>query len=153
MEPHTIHNAALDVVPGSHRRGFIEHMPFININGLCKLMVPPKTMDELYREFGLVVIEGEPGDALFFHTNLVHGPSHNISPQGRMVVLSQMNTVGNEPPEALSSSLEFNLRRAEFEIHEAERRVDWFKRKFEDQLKADDLLFGPPVPEEEKMHD
>lgn len=150
LEPHTMRNAALHVIPGSHRLGFIEHRPFININGLSKFMVPPETMDRLYREHGLVAIEADPGDALFFHTSLVHGSSHNISPVSRMVILSQLNTVGNEPAEVAASAREFNLRRAEFEMREAERRFRWFKRKYEQQLAAGEPTFGAPIPEEEK---
>jgi ectoine hydroxylase len=150
LDPHTIRNAALHVIPGTHRIGFIEHMPFININGLNKYMVPPATMDQLHRKHGLVVVEGEPGDALFFHAGLVHGSSHNISPEPRMVALSQLNTVGNEPSEVLSNARQFNLKRAELELREAERRYAWFKAKYEDQLKSDQLTFSAPIPDEEQ---
>ena len=150
LEPHTLRNAALHVVPGTHHLGFLEHQPFININGLSKFMVPPQTMDRLYREHGLVAVEGEPGDVLFFHTSLVHGSSHNISPQSRMVLLSQLNTVGNEPIEVSSNARAFNLRRAEAELREAERRYQWFKRKYEDQLKSEELTFSAPIPDREK---
>lgn len=150
LDPHTIRNAALHVLPGTHRLGFIEHEPFINTNGLAKCMVPPATMDRLHREHGLVVVEGEPGDALFFHACLVHGSSHNISPQPRKVLLSQLNTVGNEPPDVSVSARQFNLRRAELELREAERRHAWFKAKYENQLKADQLTFSAPIPEEER---
>ena len=149
LEPHTLRNAALHVLPGTHRRGFIEHKPFININGLSKFMVPPETLDRLYREHGLVTIEGEPGDVLFFHASLVHGSSHNISPQSRMALLSQLNTVGNEPVEVTTNARLFNLRRAECEIQEAQRRYHWFKGKYEDQLKLEELTFNAPIPEHE----
>jgi len=150
LEPHTQRNAALHVFPGTHRLGFIEHMPFININGLSKFMVPPETLDRLYREHGLVVVEGEPGDVLFFHTSLIHGSSHNISPHSRMVLLSQLNTVGNEPIDVTTNARLFNLQRAEFETQEAERRYHWFKRKYEDQLKSEALTFSAPIPEHEQ---
>jgi ectoine hydroxylase len=150
LDSHAMRNAALHVVPGSHRRGFIEHMPFININGLAKYMVPSVTMDCLYREHGVVTVEGEPGDAMFFHAALVHGSSHNISPHSRMIILSQLNTVGNEPIDVRSNARAFNLRRAEFELHEAERRYQWFKRKYEEQLQTESLTFSAPIPKEER---
>lgn len=150
LDSHAMRNAALHVVPGSHRHGFLEHMPFININGLAKYMVPPATMDGLCREHGLLTVEGEPGDAMFFHAALVHGSSHNISPHSRMIILSQLNTVGNEPVDVLSQAREFNLRRAAFELEEATRRYEWFKRKYEDQRKSQDLTFCAPIPEEER---
>jgi ectoine hydroxylase len=150
LEPHNIKNAALHMMPGTHKYGYIEHEPFVNINGLAKYQVPPKTLDRLYEKHGLVVVDANPGDVLFFHTSVVHGSSHNISNQGRMIILSQLNTVGNEPTEVSQNARLFNLRRAEFEMKEAERRYNWFKEKYERQLASEDLTFSAPIPEEEK---
>lgn len=150
LDSHAMRNAALHVVPGSHRAGFVEHLPFININGLAKYMVPPATMDRLYREHGLLTVEGEPGDVMFFHAALVHGSSHNISPHSRMIILSQLNTVGNEPVDVLSNAREFNLRRAEFEVREAERRLAWFSRKYDEQANSAEPTFTAPIPKEER---
>lgn len=153
LDPHTVRNAALHVIPRSHQLGAIEHAPFINVNGLAKFMVPPGTLDRLHAEHGLVAIEGEPGDAVFFHARLVHGSSHNISPHPRMVILSQLNLVGNEPSEAASRARQFNLRRAEFELREAERRHTALKRKYETQVASDAPTFAPPVPERERRRE
>lgn len=150
LDPHHLRNAALQVIPETHKLGFVEHDPFININGLSKYMVPPQTLSDLADKHGVVSIEAEPGDALFFHTSLIHGSSHNASPQSRGVILSQMNTVGNEPVDVNSNARDFNLRRAQREMEEAERRYEWFKKKYEDQLASEDLTFSAPVPEEEK---
>jgi ectoine hydroxylase len=150
LEPHTVRNAALHIMPGTHRIGIIEHAPFININGLAKSMVPPATLSRLQRTHGLVAIEGEPGDAVFFHAGVVHGSSHNISPQPRSVVISQLNVVGNEPVEVESNAREFNLQRSEFELREAERRLAWFRRKRDEQQAATDVTFAAPIPEHER---
>jgi ectoine hydroxylase len=150
LEPHNLRNAALHVLPGTHRQGFIEHEPFININGLAKYMVPPATMDRLVQDHGILAIDAEPGDALFFHTSLVHGSSHNISQHGRMIMLAQLNTVGNEPTEVSTNARLFNLRRAEMEMKEAERKLEYYRAKYEKQLASEELTFAPPVPAEEK---
>jgi ectoine hydroxylase len=150
LDSHAMRNAALHVVPGSHRGGFVEHMPFININGLAKYMVPPAAMDRLYQEHGLLTVEGEPGDVMFFHAALVHGSSHNISPHSRMIVLSQLNTVGNEPVDVQSNARAFNLRRADFELREAERRLAWFKHKHGEQAASAEPTFQAPIPERER---
>jgi ectoine hydroxylase len=150
FEPHNIRNAALHVLPGTHRYGFIEHEPFVNINGLAKYMVPPATLDRLHRDHGIVAIDAQPGDALFFHTSLVHGSSHNISQHGRMIMLAQLNTVGNEPTEVSTNARLFNLRRAEMEMKEAERKLEYYRAKYEKQLASEELTFAPPVPAEEK---
>jgi len=154
LEPHGPANGGLNVFPGSHKDGFIPHEPFININGLAKYMIAPKTLNELKEKHGFLSIEASPGDVLIFHTSLVHGSSHNSSPQGRMVVLSQLNTVGNEPAAVVKNAREFNLRRSKMEMDEAQRRYRWFKKKYEDQLSAQaDVTFCAPIPEEEKGYD
>lgn len=150
LEPHTLRNAALHVLPGTHRAGLMEHQPFININGLAKSMVPPATLDRLYREHGVVSVEGEPGDVIFFHAALVHGSSHNISPNSRMTILSQLNTVGNEPIEVGANARQFNLRRAEYELRDAERRHTWFKQKYDEQNASEHVTFTAPIPEHER---
>ena len=150
LEPHSVSNAALHILPGTHALGLIEHAPFININGLAKSMVPPATLASLHREHGLVAVEGEPGDAVFFHAGVVHGSSHNISPGPRTVVISQLNVVGNEPAAVMSNARQFNLRRAERELREAERRLAWFKRKYDEQLATADVTFAAPIPEHER---
>jgi ectoine hydroxylase-related dioxygenase (phytanoyl-CoA dioxygenase family) len=150
LQPHTVRNAALHVFLGTHRLGIIEHTPFININGLGKYMVPPRMLDRLYREHGLVAIEGEPGDAVFFHAGVVHGSAHNIAEQPRTVLIVQLNAVGNEPIDPISSAREANLRRAERELREAQRRYDWFKQKYEQQQASAEITFTAPIPERER---
>lgn len=149
LEDHNINNAALHVLPGTHKKGFIDHEPFININGLAKYMIPPRKLDALYKEHGLEVINAKVGDVLFFHTSLIHGSSHNISPNSRMIILSQLNTVGNEPKEVNKNARLFNLDRARRELDEAKRRMEWFSNKYESQNNSEDLTFSAPIPKEE----
>lgn len=150
LEDHNINNAALHVIPGTHKYGFIDHEPFININGLAKFMIPPKKMNELYSTHGIEVIDAKVGDVLFFHTSLVHGSAHNISPNSRMIILSQLNTVGNEPLEVSKNARLFNLDRAKKELDDASRRYEWFKNKYNSQLQSNELTFSAPIPKEEK---
>lgn len=149
MEPHKLRNAALHVFPGSHRAGQLRHEPFINVNGLSKFMIPPRLLDELFKEYGLHAVEGDEGDVLFFHTGLVHGSAHNISEQPRMILLSQLNSVNNKPVDVKSSAKNFNLERCGRELAEAERRHQWFKDKFERQKNAEGVTFNSPIPKDE----
>lgn len=150
LEPHGPRNAGLNVFPGSHRGGLLRHESFININGLSKFMIPPETLDRLHRRHGFESIEAAPGDALFFHSSLVHGSSHNSSPIGRMVILSQLNTVGNEPRSISRNAKSFNLRRVRMELAEARRREKWFRQKYERQKCAAEPTFLAPIPEHER---
>ena len=112
-------------------------------------MVPPEKLDELSKEHGLIAIEAEPGDALFFHVCLVHGSSHNISPDGRMALFVQLNTFENKPKNSLSNLKQFNILRAKEEVEEASRRYQFFKEKLERQIKSDNPEFCPPIPDQE----
>ena len=150
LESHKINNAALHVFPGTHKLGFIKHEPFININGLAKFMISPKNLDKFKKKFGVKVVEAEPGDVLFFHASLVHGSGHNISSDGRMVILSQLNTKNNLPKNVNKKAILFNLSRAKKEYKEAKRRMKWFKKKYITQLKSNKLTFHAPIVKEEK---
>ena len=150
LDPHSPKNGGLHVIPGSHTLGFVEHMGFINTNGLSKFMIPPKKLDQLSQDFGVLPIIAEPGDVLFFHAGLIHGSAHNISPDNRMIILTQMNTVGNIPDQVASKAKEFNLERASFEVAEAKRRLSWFEKKYKEQFESNDVTFNSPIPDAEK---
>ena len=97
LESHNDQNAPLNIFPKTHKLGFIKHEPFINVNGLAKFMVPPKTLSNLKKKYGVTRINAEAGDVLFFHMGCVHGSGHNISGENRTVVLSQLNVKDNIP--------------------------------------------------------
>lgn len=150
LEPHNIYNAPLHVFPKTHKLGFIKHEPFINVNGLAKYMIAPKTLNKLNKKYPAKIISASPGDVLFFHMATVHGSSHNISGNGRMVVLSQINTIGNIPKNIRKNSRNFNLLRSKRELIEAKRRVKYFNKKYQTQLRSKKLTFSAPIAKEEK---
>ena len=75
---------------------------------------------------------------------VVHGSGHNISPNNRAVVLSQLNTFNNVPNKVESNSRKFNLLRAKRELIESQRRLKWFKNKYKKQLKSKKTYFPRP---------
>lgn len=150
LDSHGNENAGLQIFPGTHKLGFIEHTPFINTNGLSKYMVPPERLSILAKEYGFETVEAEPGDILFFHSALVHGSSHNSSPHKRRVILSQLNCGTNKPKDVLSNAKNFNLERTEREVAEARRRLEWFEKKYHEQMNASGPAFNAPVVEQEK---
>lgn len=150
LESHNDQNAPLNIFPKTHKLGFIKHEPFININGLAKFMVPPKTLNNLKKKYGVKRINAEPGDVLFFHMGCVHGSGHNISSENRTVVLSQLNVRGNIPKNVEKNSKKFNLMRAKREVIESKRKFDWFKAKYSKQLRSKKVTFSAPIVKEEK---
>ena len=81
---------------------------------------------------------------------VVHGSGHNISPNNRAVVLSQLNTYNNVPNKVETNARKFNLQRAKREFIESKRRLNWFKNKYKKQLKSKQLTFHAPIVSKEK---
>lgn len=150
MDDHNQDNAGLQVFKGTHKLGFIKHVPFININGLAKFMVSPKTLDKINKKYEHIRVNAKIGDVFFFHSSLLHGSSHNSSPNNRMIILSQLNTIGNQPKNVKNNAIKFNLLRAKREYDESLRRFRWFKSKYFNQKKSTKILFSAPIPKEEK---
>jgi len=150
VDDHSVNNGGLHVIPKTHKIGYIEHNRFININGLSKSMIPPEKLTELHSEFGLDAIDAKAGDVLFFSAGLIHGSSHNISPDPRMIILSQMNTKGNLPIDVNDKVKEYNLSRVRHEVESCEQRLAYYKNKYHKQASSDLPTFNSPVPKQEK---
>jgi phytanoyl-CoA hydroxylase len=89
-------NGCLQVIGGSHKLGRIEH-------GFAGEQVGASQhyVDLALRTMPLVYVELESGDALFFHSNLLHRSAANLSEKARWSLIScynrQTNTGYNEP--------------------------------------------------------
>lgn len=88
-------NGCLQVIKGSHKLGRVNHGFAGEQVGADTVMVDNalKTMDLIYSEL-------EPGDALFFHSNLLHRSEANLSDHARWSIIScysaQSNLAYNE---------------------------------------------------------
>jgi len=86
-------NGALQVVPGSHLLGRQVHGRAGDLAG-----VPASTMDQITRRLGdPVVCETQPGDCLFFHSNVLHSSGPNTSLDKRWNLVLAYNQVQNAP--------------------------------------------------------
>jgi hypothetical protein len=98
-------NGCLQVIRGSHRMGRVNHGYAGEQVGADMTMVENalKTMDIVYCEL-------KPGDALFFHSNLLHRSEANLSENSRWSVIScynrESNIAYNEPSETWRMPLE-----------------------------------------------
>jgi hypothetical protein len=54
-------------------------------------------VEEALRRMELVYVEAEPGDALFFHSNLLHRSDQNRSPRSRWSLICCYNAARNDP--------------------------------------------------------
>ena len=76
--PTTLERGALHVVPGSHRFGILEHVDTESHLGLDPAQW---TFDRA------LPIEGDAGDAIFFHVKMIHGSPPNYSTVPRPVFI------------------------------------------------------------------
>ena len=85
-------NGCLQVIKGSHKMGRIEHGFAGEQVGASQHYVDLalKTMEHVY-------VELKPGDALFFHSNLLHRSEANLSDNSRWSLISVYNRAGNVP--------------------------------------------------------
>ncbi len=85
-------NGCLQVIRGSHKMGRIEHGFSGEQVGASQHYVDLalKTLDHVY-------VELQAGDALFFHSNLIHRSEANLSEHARWSVISCYNRAANIP--------------------------------------------------------
>ncbi|HEY5369220.1 MAG TPA: phytanoyl-CoA dioxygenase family protein [Hanamia sp.] len=85
-------NGCLQVIKGSHKMGRIEHGFAGEQVGASQHYVDLalKMMEQVY-------VELMPGDALFFHSNLLHRSEANLSQNSRWSLISVYNRAGNIP--------------------------------------------------------
>lgn len=86
-------NGALQVVPGSHLLGRQVHRRTGDLAGVAE-----ETMEQICRRLGPpVVCQTQPGDCLFFHSNLLHSSGPNLSQDRRWNLVLAYNQVRNRP--------------------------------------------------------
>jgi ectoine hydroxylase-related dioxygenase (phytanoyl-CoA dioxygenase family) len=89
-------NGCLQVIPGSHLLGRLEHGKVAGQTG-----ADPQRVAAILERLPLQYMEMEPGDGLFFHGNLLHRSDANTSPDPRWSLIACYNTRGNDPYEVL----------------------------------------------------
>ena len=85
-------NGCLQVIKGSHKMGRIEH-------GFAGEQVGASQhyVDLILKTNELIYVELLPGDALFFHSNLLHRSEANLSDTARWSLISCYNRSNNIP--------------------------------------------------------
>lgn len=83
-------NGCLQVIRGSHKMGRVNHGFAGEQVGADMSMV-----ENALRTMELVYSELDPGDALFFHSNLIHRSEANLSDRPRWSLISCYNSASN----------------------------------------------------------
>ncbi len=92
LEPATKANGCTQFIPGSHHMGRIDHRA--SGNGF-ESFVP--RLEAAKKALGLIQLELNVGDAVFFHCNLFHGSGANKTDSARPLLFSSYNAVSNAP--------------------------------------------------------
>ncbi|XP_056009968.1 L-proline trans-4-hydroxylase-like isoform X2 [Ostrea edulis] len=90
-------NGCLQVLPGSHKVGRIEHRSLAGQTG-----ADLERVEHLKKIFPLTYMEMEPGDALFFHSNVLHASDENNSPNRRWALIMAYIRKSNNPVESMT---------------------------------------------------
>ncbi|MEI8370592.1 MAG: phytanoyl-CoA dioxygenase family protein [Planctomycetia bacterium] len=92
VDPSTRANGCLQVIPRSHEIGRIEHQLSGDQAG-----ADMERVDAVLTRLPLVHCEMDPGDAIFFHANLLHRSDANRSDQPRWSMICCYNAARNDP--------------------------------------------------------
>jgi ectoine hydroxylase-related dioxygenase (phytanoyl-CoA dioxygenase family) len=92
VDPATRENGCLQVIPHSHEMGRIDHVLTGDQAGADKARV-----EEIVKRLPVEHVEMAPGDALFFHPNLLHRSDQNRSDKPRWSMICCYNAARNDP--------------------------------------------------------
>ncbi len=88
----TKENGCLEVLKGSHKLGRINHVLSGEQAG-----ADPERVAEITKRLDHVYVEMNPGDALYFHSNLLHCSAANNSDKSRWAMICCYNAKSNDP--------------------------------------------------------
>lgn len=92
IDPATRENGCLQIVPRSHQVGRIDHGKVGDQTG-----ADPERVAAILERLPVTYCEMEPGDGVFFHSNLLHRSDQNRSEHSRWVYICCYNTRTNDP--------------------------------------------------------
>jgi hypothetical protein len=92
VDPATKANGCMQVLKGSHQMGRINHVKIGDQTG-----ADPERVAAAASRYELVYVEMHPGDALFFHSNLLHRSDQNRSANDRWALICCYNARHNSP--------------------------------------------------------
>jgi len=95
LDPCNKDNGCLQILKGSHHLGRVEHLLTGGQTG-----ADLERVNEITKVLPLEYVIQEPGDALFFHCNILHRSDQNHSENPRLSLICSYNAARNNPYKA-----------------------------------------------------
>jgi ectoine hydroxylase len=92
VDQNTIENGCMSVIKGSHKLGRIEHSRKGEASGANQTRI-----DQALKKMEKVTCTLEPGDAVYFHCNVLHASGPNLSIAPRTILHCSYNAADNAP--------------------------------------------------------
>ena len=92
VDPSNRQNGCLQVIRGSHHCGRIHHQLTGEQAGADE-----ERVREIQKRMDLIFVEMDPGDVLFFHSNVLHRSDQNKSDDPRWSMICCYNAKSNDP--------------------------------------------------------
>jgi ectoine hydroxylase-related dioxygenase (phytanoyl-CoA dioxygenase family) len=92
ISPANQDNGCLQVIPETHKMGRIDHVTVGD-----QFQTDPDRVNAALERFPRIYCELKPGDAIFFHSNLLHRSDANTSDSPRLSIICCYNTKKNDP--------------------------------------------------------
>lgn len=96
LDRSTLNNGCFMVAPGTHRTP-LPHYADTVTTSYKQWCVEVDALKKNLKEEMIVPMTGNPGDVLFFHSNVLHGSGHNMSPLPRKTMILVYNSIENKP--------------------------------------------------------
>lgn len=141
-------NSCLQVLKGSHRLGRLDHITVGD-----QLGADPERVEQAKKVFEHVYVEMKPGDALFFHCNLLHTSSQNTSPNRRWVLIAAFNTRANNPYKKHHHASYTPMKKLpDFALLQCEILDDMEGKSYMDPAQDQSASYGKVIQETARVH-
>ena len=92
LTPMNQDNGSMNFIRCSHKFGRIDHVPTGHSNS-----ADPEYVTEALKRYEVVPCILNPGDAVVFHCNLLHGSGPNLTEKHRSLIMCSYNALENDP--------------------------------------------------------